>query len=87
MVVDGSQWVQPGVGCAAQADRGLDQPDLRGIGAERAHAAALRAPLAFQHPAYSTRPVGRLGVGNGQSPWMNAVRSRWRVSASTINAE
>ncbi len=64
MVVDGSQWVQPGVHRSGQADRGLDHPDLGGIDAERTHAAALRAALVFQHPAYATRRIGRLGVGN-----------------------
>ena len=64
MVVDGSQWVQPGVHRPAQADRGLDHPDVGGIDAERADAAALRDALVFQHPADPTRHVGRLGVGH-----------------------
>ena len=65
MVVDGSQGMQPGVHRAGQADRGLDHPDVGGIDAERADAAALRAAPVFQHPADPTRSIGRLGVGNG----------------------
>ena len=56
--------MQPGVHRSAQADRGLDHPDVGGISAERTDTAALRAALAFQHPADPTRLVGRLGVGN-----------------------
>ena len=65
VVVDGSQWVQPGVHRAGEADRGLDHPDLGGVDAQCAHATPLRAALILQHPADATRHVGRLGVGNG----------------------